>query len=82
MIVINLIGVMPNELQNDAFPQEQKDNLLRKLKEAFAKDSDVRVDSYVDESKIRLLEKHKVEPVGNPGSAKSLNDFKFLLVDL
>lgn len=82
MIVINLFGVMPNELQNDAFPQKQKDNLLRKLKEAFAKDSDVRVDSYVDESKIRLLEKHKVEPVANPGSAKSLNDFKFLLVDL
>ncbi len=82
MIVIELIGVMPNELQNDAFPQEQKDNLLRKLKEAFANDSDVRVDSYVDENKIKLLAKHKVEPVGNLASANSLNDFNFLLVYL
>ena len=80
MKIITLIGVQPTELQTDNFPDNEKNQFLEELKRAFQSDSDVRVDSYENKEKTRLLTKHKASVIND--NMNSLSDFKFDLVDI
>ena len=80
MKIITLIGVQPTELQTDNFPDNEKNQFLEELKRAFQSDSDVRVDSYENKEKTRLLTKHKASVIND--NMNSLSDFNFDLVDI
>lgn len=80
MKIITLIGVQPTELQTDNFPDNEKNQFLEELKRAFQSDSDVRVDSYENKEKTRLLAKHKASVIND--NMNSLSDFNFDLVDI